>query len=313
MVAFCETVIDTSQIQCFAETPNKKNKLTMVCEPLQKGLAEDIEQEKVRIEWKPKQLATFFQKNYEWDMLAARSVWAFGPDNQGPNILQDDTLPTDVDKKKLNLIRNSVVQGFQWGTREGPLCDEPIRNCRFKLINATIADQPIDRGGGQIIPTARRVLYSSFLLANPHLMEPILHVEIQCPADCITACYNVLKTRRGHITAEIPKPGTPFYVLNATIPAIDSFGFETDLRTHTSGMAFCLQMFKHWELVPGDPMDKDIQLVPLEPSPPAKLAREFMVKTRKRKGLSEDVSVQKFFDEEMLHAIARQEAEMEDG
>ena len=37
VVAFCETVVDASQILCFAETPNKKNKLTMVCEPLQQG------------------------------------------------------------------------------------------------------------------------------------------------------------------------------------------------------------------------------------------------------------------------------------
>jgi len=31
-----------------------------------------------------------------------------------------------------------VVQGFQWGTREGPLCDEPIRNVKFKILDATV-------------------------------------------------------------------------------------------------------------------------------------------------------------------------------
>ena len=43
VVSFCETVVETSSIKCFAETPNKKNKLTMISEPLEKGLAEDIE------------------------------------------------------------------------------------------------------------------------------------------------------------------------------------------------------------------------------------------------------------------------------
>lgn len=42
----------------------------------------------------------------------------------GPNILMDDTLPTDVDKKLLYSVKDSIRQGFQWGTREGPLCDE---------------------------------------------------------------------------------------------------------------------------------------------------------------------------------------------
>ena len=42
------------------------------------------------------------------------------------------------------------VQGFQWGVREGPLCDEPIRNVKFKILDATIAPEPIHRGGGQV-------------------------------------------------------------------------------------------------------------------------------------------------------------------
>ena len=42
VVSFCETVVETSQLKCFAETPNKRNKLTMVAEPLDRGLAEDI-------------------------------------------------------------------------------------------------------------------------------------------------------------------------------------------------------------------------------------------------------------------------------
>ena len=29
-----------------------------------------------------------------------------------------------VDKTLLGSVKDSIVQGFQWGTREGPLCDE---------------------------------------------------------------------------------------------------------------------------------------------------------------------------------------------
>jgi translation elongation factor EF-G len=29
-----------------------------------------------------------------------------------------------VDTKLLGSVRESIKQGFQWGTREGPLCDE---------------------------------------------------------------------------------------------------------------------------------------------------------------------------------------------
>ena len=136
----------------------------MIAEPLEKGLAEDIENEVVKITWNRfniefsirlffvnwnknyfvprnlffysnfqfylkiphfrKQLGDFFQTKYEWDLLASRSIWAFGPETNGPNILLDDTLPSEVDKDLLRTVRESIIQGFQWAAREGPLCEE---------------------------------------------------------------------------------------------------------------------------------------------------------------------------------------------
>jgi U5 small nuclear ribonucleoprotein component len=50
-------------------------------------------------------------------------------------------------------------------------------------------------------------------------------------------------------------PGSPLYIIKAFVPAIDSFGFETDLRTHTQGQAFCMSVFHHWQIVPGENSD----------------------------------------------------------
>ncbi|EYC15160.1 hypothetical protein Y032_0038g3661 [Ancylostoma ceylanicum] len=307
VVTFCETVVETSSLKCFAETPNKKNKITMISEPLEKGLAEDIENEVVQIGWNRRRIGEFFQTKYDWDLLAARSIWAFGPDIAGPNVLLDDTLPSEVDKQLLGTVRESLVQGFQWATREGPLCEEPIRNVKFKMLDAVIAKEPLYRGGGQVIPTARRCAYSAFLMATPRLMEPYFVVEVIAPADCVSSVYTVLAKRRGHVTTDAPIPGSPMYSIKAFIPVMDSFGFETDLRTHTQGQAFCMSVFNHWQIVPGDPLDKSIVIRPLELQPTPHLAREFMIKTRRRKGLSEDVSVNKFFDDPMLLELAKQQ------
>lgn len=146
-----------------------------------------------------------------------------------------------------------------------------MRNVKFRLLDADIAQEAIFRGGGQIVPTARRVCYSSFLMvgslytvhdlmtyvndliwqASPKLMEPVYYVEVQAPADCISAVYTVLARRRGHVTQDIPKAGSPLYTVKALIPVIDANGFETDLRTATQGQAFCLQIFDHWSAIPG--------------------------------------------------------------
>lgn len=98
----------------------------MIAEPLEKGIAEDIENDVVSINWNKKRLGEFFQNRYDWDLLAARSIWSFGPDANGPNVLLDDTLPSEVNKNLLFSVKDSIVQGFQWATREGPLCDERI-------------------------------------------------------------------------------------------------------------------------------------------------------------------------------------------
>ena len=54
-------------------------------------------------------------------------------------------------------------------------------------------------------------------------------------------------------------------------------------------------------------MGKSVSLKPLEPSPAQYLARDFMIKTRRRKGLSEDVAITKFFDDPMLLQMAKAE------
>jgi U5 small nuclear ribonucleoprotein component len=317
---FCETVVEMSAIKCYALTPNKKNKLTMIAEPLDPGIAEDIESGKVNIKDPVRVVGKFFEENYGYDLLASRNIWAFGPDDMGPNILQNDTLPSEVDPKSLRTVRDTLRQGFSWATREGPLCEEPIRNTKFRITDITLAPEPIFRGGGQIIPTSRRACYSSFLMASPRLMEPVYSCSITGPADAVSSLYTVLSRRRGHVLSEEPIAGTPLYSVKGLIPVIDSFGFETDLRVkansipslhdandstqiHTQGQAMVSLVFDRWSIVPGDPLDKDIKLRPLEPASAQALARDFVLKTRRRKGLAEDVTISKFLEPELFRSL----------
>lgn len=296
IVAFRETVTETSSIRCFSETVNKRNRLGLIAEPLDEGLAERLEWGKVNPNWDKKKLGRFFQTEYDWDLLASRSVWAFGDSpTRGTNILMDDTLPSEVNKSLLAQCKSSIVQGFQWATREGPLCEEPVRGTKLKILDATLADKPIHRGGGQMIPTARRAVHASLLTATPRLMEPIFRLQIQCPTEISSdALHPVIARRRGHVIQDKPISGSTFHSLTGYMPLLDSFGFETDLRTFSQGQAMVYSVFDHWAVVPGDPLDRSIVFHPLEPSPPHMLAREILLKTRRRKGLSEDVSIGKF-------------------
>ena len=319
-VRFCETCVETSGLKCFAETPNKANKLTFIAEPLDARLADDLEKGRISLRTcTAAQVAQTLRDSYGWDALASRSLWAIGPEDSvaasssgrgGTCCLLDDTLPGDVDKAVLAAVRSSITAGFQWACREGPLCDEPIRRTAFKLLDATLGDTPLSRGAGQVIPTARRACYSALLTASPRLMEPLFRVDLHCPADAMSAVYAVLARRRGHVVIDRPVPGTPVYTVRCVLPALESFGFETDIRTASLGTAFGMAAFDSWAVMPGDPLDRSVVLRPLEPSPASALARECMLKTRRRKGLAEDVSVMRYLDDPELVALCKSDPEL---
>ncbi len=138
VVSYRETVSDESNIMCLSKSPNKHNRLYMKCLPMPDGLPEDID--KVRIdEWnqwrKPafvkltfsrqkknevntkqdfKIRARYLNEKYEYDVTEARKIWCFGPEGTGPNLMIDVTKGVQY----LNEIKDSVVAGFQWATKE---------------------------------------------------------------------------------------------------------------------------------------------------------------------------------------------------
>ncbi|EGD79774.1 elongation factor 2 [Salpingoeca rosetta] len=281
VVSYRETVSEMSNIMCLSKSPNKHNRLFMKAEPLAEGLAEAIEDEKVTSRQDPKERARYLADNFEWDLTDARKIWCFGPEGTGPNVV------VDVSKgvQYLNEIKDSVVAGFQWATKEGVLADENMRGIRFNIYDVTLHTDAIHRGGGQIIPTARRCMYACCLTASPRLMEPVFLVEIQCPENAIGGIYGVLTRRRGHVFEENRVAGTPMYNVKAYLPVMESFGFDSALRAGTGGQAFPQCVFDHWQVLTADPLD------------PSSIAGQIVNKSRTRKGLSpEPFPLDKYYD-----------------
>lgn len=272
VVSFRETVTDKSNQTCLSKSPNKHNRLYLTAEPFADGLSEAIEDGKITPRDDPKSRARELSEKFGWDVTEARKIWCFGPETTGPNTL------VDVSKgvQYLNEIKDSFVAAFQWATKEGALCEENMRAIKFNIHDVTLHTDAIHRGGGQIIPTARRVIYACQLTASPRLMEPVYLVEIQCPESAMGGIYATLNRRRGHVISEEQRPGTPLYNVKAYLPVMESFGFTADLRSATSGQAFPQCVFDHWQVIQGDP------LVPGKP-------QEIVFATRKRKGLALEI------------------------
>ncbi|KAI1004514.1 Elongation factor 2 [Podosphaera aphanis] len=274
VVAYRETVSGTSSMTALSKSPNKHNRLYMIAEPLDEELSKTIESGKIGPRDDFKARARILADEYGWDVTDARKIWCFGPDTNGANLLVDQTKAVQY----LSEIKDSVVSGFQWATREGPVAEEPMRSCRFNIMDVTLHADAIHRGGGQVIPTARRVLYAAALLAEPRLLEPVFLVEIQVPENAMGGVYSCLTQRRGHVFNSEQRAGTPLFTIKAYLPVAESFGFNADLRSQTSGQAFPQSVFDHWQILPGgSPLDKTTKV------------SEIVTAMRKRKGIKIDI------------------------
>jgi elongation factor 2 len=252
VVSYRETVAGDSSMTALSKSPNKHNRLYMTASPLSEEVAKEIEVGNIAPRDDVKIRARVLADDHGWDVTDARKIWCFGPDTSGANLLVDQTKAVQY----LSEIKDSVVSGFQWATREGPIAEEPLRATRFNIMDVTLHADAIHRGGGQLIPTARRVLYAAMLLAQPSLMEPVYLVEIQVPEQAMGGIYGVLTRRRGHVFEEHQRPGTPLYNIKAYLPVNESFGFVADLRSNTAGQAFPQSVFDHYQILPGDVSDK---------------------------------------------------------
>lgn len=281
VVSFRETVTEESSMMCLSKSPNKHNRIYMKATPVPDELAKDIEDGKITARDDPKVRGRFLADEHGWELNDARRIWCFGPNNEGANLLVDVTKGVQY----MIEIKDSCVAAFQWATKEGVLCDENMRACRFDIHDVTLHADSIHRGGGQIIPTCRRVIYASVLTAKPRLQEPVFLVDIQCPENAIGGIYSCLNKRRGHVIAEEQRPGTPLYQVKAYLPVLESFGFTADLRSQTSGQAFPQCIFSHWQILQGDPMVAGNK------------AYDMVHAARKRKGLSEEIfELDRFLD-----------------
>jgi elongation factor 2 len=288
VVSYRETVTAEGR-QAMSKSPNKHNRLYVKAKPLGYGnddlqtpLADDIEEGVVKADGDAKERTKMLVEKFDWDKATTQKIWCFGPDGSGPNLVVDVT----VGVQYLNEIKDSVVAGWQWVTKEGPLMDEVLRDVMIEMHDVVLHADTIHRGGGQIIPTSRRAFLAAMMVASPRLMEPIFMVEIQCPEGAMGGVYSSLNRKRGTVVEETNRPGTPMYNVKAYLPVSESFGFTGFLRQNTAGQAFPQMVFHHWDVVNGDPWEDD-------------KVKEIVLAGRKRKGLKDTIPPLSEFEDKL--------------
>lgn len=188
-----------------SKSQNKHNRIHGTSEPLHEDLPNLIENGEISATQDAKERAKRLVEEFGWEKDDTVKIWCFGPENVGPNVVVDATKGVQY----MNEIKESMVSSFQWASRQGILCDENMRGMRFNIIDCELHTDAIHRGGGQIMPTARRLYYALEILAKPTLLEPIFLCQITAPMESMGGVYQTLNTRRGEIIEENQIAGTP--------------------------------------------------------------------------------------------------------
>lgn len=273
VVSFRETVQELSSVVCMSKSANKLNRLMCQAQPIEEELLNAIESGEITPRMDAKVRAKILQNKFGWEQTDSRRVWGFGPDSNGPNLIVDTTKSAEY----LQEIKEHLIGAFQYATKVGVLCEEPLRGVRFNVVEVYLHSDASHRNGGQIVPCGRRVLYASEYTAQPTLIEPVYLCEITAPLAVCGGVHGVLSKRRGRAFDQQQREGTPLMVIKAYLPVMESFGFDKDLRGATSGQAFPQMIFDHWEPLVGDAFE------------PGNKLSDTVSAVRKRKGLDEKI------------------------
>jgi elongation factor 2 len=259
---------------CLGKSSNKHNRIYLTSEKLSNELIEDIESGKFQPNTLPfKERNQILVSKYRWNADDAKRLWKFGPEGVWTNALLDKTKGAQY----INEIKGSIITAFNTYTFKGPICNEQVRGVRFNIHDVLVHADSAHRGGDQIIPMVRRAMYSSMLMANPVLFEPIFLADIQIPDLLVGTVFNCMNQRRGVVIDQEKKGNLPLTLVKAWIPVAESFGLNEFLCEATSGQAFLSLTFDCWQRVPGNIYQDGTK------------SNEFVIATRLRKNLGNNV------------------------
>jgi ribosome assembly protein 1 len=303
IVPFRETVFSS-----FSETiSSQKFTLTLSCFQLDLKIIEFLEQstalvKKFDYDYSDESLKEFKSTiNTLISKVTTGKILSFGPKRFGPNILINNCKDSSISFENyssssdiFSVFANNIITGFQLATYAGPLCAEPMYGVAFSidhysLIDETSSLQDYGAIGGQIISSSKELFKKLFMNSSPRIMLAVYNCAIQATSDVLGKVYGCVAKRKGKILSEEMQEGTTFFVITATIPVVESFGFCDDIRKRTSGAAQPQLIFKGFEVLDEDPFwtpSTEIELEDLgEKADKVNIAKKYIESVRKRKGL----------------------------
>ena len=139
-----------------------------------------------------------------------------------------------------------IEKGFRGAMSNGVLAGFPMDSVKVRLIDGSA--HPVDSDDFAFESAARLGFKEAGAQAGSVVMEPIMKVEVQVPADYLGDVTGDLNRRRAVLHNVDVEHG--LQVVKADAPLAEMFGYITTLRTLTQGRGTFNMEFSHYAEVP---------------------------------------------------------------
>lgn len=149
----------------------------------------------------------------------------------------------------------AVEKGIAEAVKNGPLAAYPVIGVKAVLYDGSY--HPVDSSEMAFKVAAAQAFKKGFMEANPVLLEPIASLKVVVPDAYTGDIMGDLNKRRGRVMSMNAENG--YQEIIADIPYLELYGYNTQLRSITSGSGTFSYEFARYEQAPDDVAEKQIE------------------------------------------------------
>jgi elongation factor G len=150
----------------------------------------------------------------------------------------------------------AVEKGIAEAVKKGPLAAYPVTGVKAVLYDGSY--HPVDSSELAFKVAAQQAFKKGFLEAKPVLLEPIATLKVVVPDTYTGDVMGDLNKRRGRVMGMNPVDNG-YQEITADIPVLELYGYNTQLRSMTSGSGSFSYEFSRYEQAPDDVAQKEIE------------------------------------------------------
>jgi elongation factor G len=149
----------------------------------------------------------------------------------------------------------AVEKGLAEAVLAGPLASYPVVGVKCELYDGSY--HPVDSSEMAFKVAARGAFKEGIMKANPILLEPIVSLKVVVPDSYTGDVMGDLNKRRGRVLGMNPVEGGKTEI-EAEVPMAELYGYDTTLRSMTSGYGVFSYELARYEQVPHDIQEREV-------------------------------------------------------